>query len=75
LAPGFKTQGAEPKDIPNFGKLVIVNASRSIDYAIKNEPWKTQFKPEEFDKAAGAEAELMKRDINVEMEKAGLLLW
>lgn len=75
LAPGFKTQGAEAKDIPNFGSLVVVNASRSIDYAIKSEPWKSQFKPEEYYKAAEAEAESMKKSINVEMEKAGLLLW
>jgi orotidine-5'-phosphate decarboxylase len=68
LVPGYGAQGGGAKDIKNSfnedGSGAIVNSSRGIMCAYRNEKWVNDFSPEEFDKAARAEIIRMRDDIN-----------
>lgn len=73
LVPGYGAQGGTAKDVAkafdNNGMGALINASRSLMCAWKLEAWKGEFTIEEFDRAARAEAERMKDEINMEREK------
>ncbi len=68
LVPGYGTQGGGAADVvPAFdqsGLGAIVNSSRGIIYAYAREPYQSRFAAEQFDLAAAAAAEDMKRAIN-----------
>lgn len=67
LVPGYGAQGGTARDAANNfnqdGLGAIVNASRSIMCAWQSEAYKDTFKPEEFAKAARAEALRMRDDL------------
>lgn len=67
LVPGYGSQGGKAKDIIfNFNQGIygaIVNNSREIIFAYKNEPYKDKFRPEEFHLAARAATLEMKKDL------------
>ena len=67
LVPGYGAQGGGAKETtPNFnqdGQGAIVHSARGIIFAWKNEPYKNQFKPEEFHLAAREAALSMKKDL------------
>jgi len=67
LVPGYGAQGGKGKDVIfNFNQGIygaIVNNSRGIIFAYKNEPYKDNFKPEEFHLAARAAVLDMKKDL------------
>lgn len=67
LVPGYGAQGGGAKDVaPAFdrnGLGAIVNASRSLMCAYKQDRWKDKFTQEEFAEAARAEAIRMRDDI------------
>jgi orotidine-5'-phosphate decarboxylase len=68
LVPGYGAQGAGAGDLRGCfvreGLGAVVNASRSITFAYEKEPYKSQFKPDQWTKAVTAAAETMKKEIN-----------
>lgn len=72
LVPGYGAQGGTAKDVAKAfdknGLGALINASRSLMCAWKLEAWKGEFTIEEFEKAARAEAERMRDEINRERE-------
>jgi orotidine-5'-phosphate decarboxylase len=72
LVPGYGAQGGTAADVAKAfdknGLGAVINASRSLMCAWKLEIWNAVYSNEEFDKAARAEAERMKDDINKERE-------
>jgi len=79
LVPGYGHQGGTGKDVvPNFnreGHGAIVNNSRGVIFAYAREPYKSQYKPEDFDKAARASALAMRDDIIGALKEAGFKRW
>lgn len=73
LVPGYGAQGGTAADVAKAfdknGLGAVINASRSLMCAWKHEAWKNIYSNEDFDKAARAEAERMRDDINREREK------
>ncbi len=73
LVPGYGAQGGTAdgaaKSFNKDGLGAIVNASRSIMCAYKDSKWKDKFRPEEFGKAARAEAMRMKDELNSAISK------
>lgn len=67
LVPGYGAQGAGAEDlIPNFnkgGKGAIINSSRGIIAAYRNEKYQKDFEAKDFAKAARAAALDMKKDL------------
>lgn len=67
LVPGYGAQGGTASDVAHAfdknGLGAVVNASRSLMCAYKLDQWKTKFTQEDFQEAARAEAERMKKDI------------
>jgi len=76
LVPGYGAQGGEAKNIifnsNKDGQGAIVNNSRGIIFAYRNEPYKSKFKPEEFHLAAREAAIEMKKDLSRVLK---LCLW
>lgn len=72
LVPGYGAQGATAEDlIPNFnkgGKGAIINSSRGIIAAYKNEKYQKDFDSRDFAKAARAAALDMKKDLQRVMD-------
>ena len=68
LVPGYGAQGAGAADLKGSfvrdGLGAIVNASRSVIFAYEKEPYKSQFRPDQWTKAVAAAAEAMKKEIN-----------
>ncbi len=68
LVPGYGAQGGGAEDVigafDESGLGAIVNSSRGIIYAYASEPYQSRFAADEFDLAAAAAAEDMKRAIN-----------
>lgn len=67
LIPGYGAQGGKAEDIAlGFKDSLggIVNASRSLITAYKQEMWKDKYKEEEFGKATRAEAIRMRDELN-----------
>jgi len=68
LIPGYGAQGGKSEDIAlgfdENGIGGIVNASRSLMCAYKQEPWKNQFEEKDFAKATRAEALAMRDTLN-----------
>lgn len=68
LVPGYGAQGGTARDVAHSfrsdGLGAIVNASRSIMCAYKDEKWKGIYTEERFNEASRAEALRMKEDIN-----------
>lgn len=79
LVPGYGTQGGTGKDVvPNFtgdGYGAVVNNSSALIFAYQREPWKSQYKPEEFAEAAKASALAMKDDLRSSLKEAGFRRW
>lgn len=67
LVPGYGQQGGSAKDIAGCfnkdGLGALINASRSIMLAYRNERWKDKYKEEEFYKASREAAIAMRDDI------------
>jgi orotidine-5'-phosphate decarboxylase len=67
LVPGYGAQGGTASDVAyafdKNGLGAVVNASRSLMCAYKLDNWKDRFAQEDFEEAARAEAERMKKDI------------
>jgi orotidine-5'-phosphate decarboxylase len=67
LVPGYGTQGGKAEDVVvNFnkgGQGAIINNSRGIIFAYKNEPYKTKFKLKDFHLAAREAAIKMREDL------------
>jgi orotidine-5'-phosphate decarboxylase len=72
LVPGYGAQGGTAADVAKAfdknGLGAVINASRSLMCAWKLEAWKAAYSHEEFEKAARAEAQRMRDDINKERE-------
>lgn len=72
LVPGYGAQGGGAKDVFNAfnkdGLGAIVNASRSIMLAYKNEKYRDKISQEHFYEASRMEAIKMRDDINKELE-------
>jgi len=68
LVPGYGAQGGTAQDVAvafdKNGLGAVINASRSLMCAYKLEAWKDKFTHEDFEKAARAEAERMRDEIN-----------
>lgn len=68
LIPGYGAQGGKPEDIAlgfdQNGLGGIVNASRSLMCAYRQEKWKNQFAEKDFAKATRAEALSMRDTLN-----------
>ena len=68
LVPGYGAQGGTAQDVAAAfdinGLGAVINASRSLMCAYKLDVWKGKFTHEDFEKAARAEAERMRDDIN-----------
>ncbi len=68
LIPGYGAQGGKAEDIAlgfdKNGLGGIINASRSLMCAYKQQRWENQFKQEEFAQATRAEALRMKEELN-----------
>jgi len=68
LVPGYGAQGGTAQDVAaafdKNGLGAIINASRSLMCAYKLDAWKDEFTHEDFEKAARAEAERMRDEIN-----------
>ena len=68
LIPGYGAQGGKPEDIKlgfdNKGLGGIVNASRSLISAYKNEEWKKIYSEEEYGLATRKEALKMNKELN-----------
>ena len=79
LVPGYGTQGGRGKDVvPNFtgdGYGAVVNNSSGLIFAYQREPWKSQYKPEEFGQATRASVLAMKDDIRGALKEAGFRRW
>lgn len=69
LVPGYGVQGGRATDVVvNFNsdsQGAIINNSRGIIFAFKNEPYKTKFKLKDFHLAAREAALKMKEDLNL----------
>lgn len=69
LVPGYGVQGGRARDVVvNFnrdGQGAIINNSRGIIFAFKNEPYKTKFKLKDFQLAAREAALKMREDLNL----------
>ncbi len=67
LVPGYGAQGGKAKDVVvNFDQNkqgAIVNNSREIIFAWKNSPYKEEFGPQKFDRAARQATIKMKKDL------------
>jgi len=77
LVPGYGAQGAGPQDVvgafDDQGFGAIVNSSRGIIYAYRQQPYASRYAPEEF-AAAAAEAARDTRDaINRALQDVGKL--
>lgn len=77
LVPGYGAQGAGPQDVIGAfdaqGLGAIVNSSRAVIYAYRQEPYSSRYVPEDF-AAAAAEAARDTRDaINKALQEAGKL--
>ncbi len=72
LVPGYGAQGATAEDlVPNFnkgGRGAIINSSRGIIAAYKNEKYQKDFGPKDFAPAARAAALDMKKDLQRVMD-------
>ncbi len=72
LVPGYGAQGASAEDlVPNFnkgGRGAIINSSRGIIAAYKNEKYKKDFETKDFAKAAREAALDMKKDLQRVMD-------
>lgn len=79
LVPGYGQQGGTAKDVvASFnreGYGAIVNNSRGIIFAYKNEPFKSNYKPENFDEAARDAAVATRDDIASALREAGFRRW
>lgn len=79
LVPGYGAQGGRADDIcgcfDRQGLGAIINASRSIICAYRQDRWRREFTPDQFDKAAQAEVIAMKNDINNVLKKNGKIYW
>ncbi len=82
LIPGYGKQGGTAEDIPLFAGDpsvnpggILVNSSRQVNFAYKEEKWKGRFKPTDFHHAAAAEVDDMNAKINSALEEAGKLPW
>jgi len=68
LVPGYGAQGGTARDVAHSfnrdGLGAIVNASRSIMCAYKDEKWSGIYSEDKFNEASRAEALRMKEDIN-----------
>ena len=68
LVPGYGAQGGTARDVAHSfnsdGQGAIVNASRSIMCAYKDEQWKGIYTEDKFYEASRAEALRMKEDLN-----------
>ena len=68
LIPGYGAQGGKPEDIKlgfdDKGLGGIVNASRSLMCAYKNEEWKKIYSEEEYGLATRKEALQMNKELN-----------
>jgi hypothetical protein len=75
LGPGYKTQKGTADDAANLfnedGQGAIINNSRGILYAWQQDPWKTQFRPEQYADAARAATIAMIDDIRGALQRAG----
>ena len=69
LVPGYGAQGGTASDVAyafdKNGLGAVVNASRSLMCAYNLDAWKSKFTQEDFQDAARAEAERMKKDIGL----------
>jgi orotidine-5'-phosphate decarboxylase len=67
LVPGYGAQGATSADVMGCfhadGLGAIVNASRSIIYAYKHDPWNKKFSESEFAQAAAEAAKAMRDEL------------
>ncbi|HHW70726.1 MAG TPA: orotidine-5'-phosphate decarboxylase [Clostridiales bacterium] len=79
LVPGYGAQGGSAKDIcgcfDRRGLGAVVNASRSIICAYKNDKWREKFTPDQFAEAALAEVLTMQDNINQTLEQSGKAYW
>ncbi|HYF83186.1 MAG TPA: orotidine-5'-phosphate decarboxylase [Clostridia bacterium] len=79
LVPGYGAQGGTAEDVAvcfnEDGLGAIVNSSRGIIAAYKNEAYKGRFSEREFGLAAREAAIAMRNDINKELVKAGKIAW
>ncbi|MBI4595226.1 MAG: orotidine-5'-phosphate decarboxylase [Candidatus Tectomicrobia bacterium] len=68
LVPGYGAQGAKGDDLAPFfntdGLGAVVNSSRGIIFAYKQEPYRRQFEDKDFASAASLAAVKMKEEIN-----------
>jgi orotidine-5'-phosphate decarboxylase len=68
LVPGYGAQGGGADDVvaafDEDGMGAIVNSSRGIIYASDRDPYADRFGPDDWDRAAAAAAEAMRKDIN-----------
>jgi orotidine-5'-phosphate decarboxylase len=79
LVPGYGSQGGFGIDtVANFngdGYGAIVNNARKFIYAYMFEPYKSKYRPEEFDKAAKQAAIDMRDDIVGALKEVGFKRW
>ncbi len=79
LVPGYGAQGGTAEDVAvcfnEDGLGALVNSSRGIIAAYKNEGYKGRFSEREFGLAAREAAVVMRDDINKELMKAGKIAW
>lgn len=79
LVPGYGAQGGTAEDAAvcfnKDGLGAVVNSSRGIIAAYKNEDYKGKFSEKEFGLAAREAAIAMRNDINSELMKAGKIAW
>lgn len=72
LVPGYGAQGGGAEDVlaafDEEGLGAVVNSSRGIIYAIDRDPYADRFGPDEWDRAAAAAAEDMRKAINEALE-------
>ncbi len=79
LVPGYGAQGGTAEDTEvcfnKDGLGALVNSSRGIIAAYKNEGFKSRFSEREFGLAAREAAAAMRDDINKELARAGKIAW
>ncbi|MDD4504718.1 MAG: orotidine-5'-phosphate decarboxylase [Clostridiaceae bacterium] len=79
LVPGYGAQGGTAEDAEvcfnNDGLGAVINSSRGIIAAYKNDEYKKKFTEKEFGLAAREAALSMRNDINNELRKAGKIAW
>jgi orotidine-5'-phosphate decarboxylase len=79
LVPGYGAQGGTAEDAAvcfnKDGLGALVNSSRGIIAAYRNEGYKERFSEKEFGAAAREAAIAMRDDINKELAKAGKIAW